>query len=97
MPNKDKIPWYLAWIIGIIIFITWFFNLDYLWKGKQSADSFIQSIKEAASEVVKGFEETGQALQAPNPSDSSLPKTLEELNQLKEKVLQIEVRDKRKK
>lgn len=87
MFKKEKVPWMIAWIIGIIIFITWFFNLDYLWKGKQSADSFVETIKQAVSDVARGFEETGQALQSPSQSDSSLP-TLEQLNQLKEKVLQ---------
>ncbi|MDA2935829.1 hypothetical protein MYX06_01230 [Patescibacteria group bacterium AH-259-L05] len=88
MANKDKIPWYLAWIIGIIIFVTWFFNLDYLWKGKQSADSFMISIKEAISEVLKGFKETGQALQSSDPTDSPLPLDKEKLDKLKEKILQ---------
>lgn len=88
MISKDKIPWVIAWGIGILIFVTWFFNLDYLWKGKQDADSFIRSIKQAASEVVKGLKETGEALKAPDTSDSSLPLDKEEILRLKEKVLQ---------
>lgn len=61
--TRDKIPWIIAWIIGGIIFVTWFFNLDYLWKGKQSVDSFMQSIQEAGQGIGEGFKDFGNAMQ----------------------------------
>lgn len=71
MFKRDKIPWIIAWIIGGIIFVTWFFNLDYLWKGKQSADTFIQSIQEAVHDIGKGFKEFGKVMQGQGLPDTT--------------------------
>lgn len=78
---KEKTVWLLVILIAVFILISWFSNLRNTW---EQEDKFIFLIKKTFSEINNSFKSISNELK------SSKSLTEEELQQLKQKILEHE-------
>lgn len=88
MGKKQKFPWILIYIIIGLIFIVWILNLKYVLQQGNGQDSFIFLIKNSVLEISKSFKSISNELNIDKWTNSSTVLTDEELQRLKEKILQ---------
>ena len=85
--NKIVKLWTMVISLTVLIFIGWIFSLKYSFQIINKKDSFISIIKKTYSDVNQSFKEARQEMKQSPPIQEDLI-TNEEINRLKEKILE---------